>query len=94
MGRKPAPKATDELSCTLCKGVEGLELSDFRKHRIDVHGATGTGTAGLTMKAMMHLDGDDWFAWTYKILDGQKVVGMRYTSQPRRGQDKAMWAHG
>ena len=91
MPKKAAPKSTDELTCTLCKGVEGLDLSDYRKHRIDVHGATGTGTEGLKMKMTLHLDGDDWFGSNYEIFDGRKVVGMRFTSQPRRGENKRMW---
>lgn len=69
-------------------------MSDFRKHRIDVHQASGTGTAGLMLKPRLHLDGDDWFGTTYEIMDGQKVVGVRATSQPRRGENKRMWDAG
>lgn len=89
MTRKTAPKPVDELACTLCKGVEGLDLPDFKKHRADVHGDLDTGR--LKMRSVLHLDGDDYFANTYEILDGKKIVGHRFTSQPRRGLDKRMW---
>jgi hypothetical protein len=86
--KQSAPKPTDELACTLCKGVEGLDLSDFKKHRLDVHGDAEAGK--LKMRSTLHLDGDDWFGNVYEILDGQQVVGTRSTSQPRRGENKRM----
>ncbi len=89
MPKKAAPKPVDELSCALCKGVEGLDLSEFKKHRADVHDAPDT--SGLRMKMVLHLDGDDYFASTYEIVEGRKVVGSRFTSQPRRGENKRMW---
>ena len=37
--KSPPVEDSDLFDCALCKGVEGSEMSDFKKHRAEVHDA-------------------------------------------------------
>lgn len=87
--KSPPVEDLDLFDCTLCKGVEGLEMSDFKKHRREVHDAP---EFKGSMKMLMHMDGEDWYASTYEVFGptGQKIA-IRSCMNRRKGADLRQW---
>lgn len=58
-------KPSNVITCEACKVT--LEVSDFQKHLLDVH---GIGAIKGTKSMVSHIDAEKWFSYEYEyVLD-------------------------
>lgn len=81
-------KPSDVWWCETCKDNKEMSFDEMKAHMKDKHNITELKGKRETL---MHMDGDTWFSWQFKVTIGN-VVLTNSTCQPRARDDIMRYA--
>lgn len=84
--KKIAVKSENVFSCDSCKDCKEMEVEEFKKHLLDVHGITNEQIKGKK-QMISHMDATEWFSSVYKWTLESGLSFHQSTIHPRSKHD-------